>query len=64
VVRVFLRKRQGESGDGRNRHPVSVDEVQRLAAAAGARGVAVAGSADVLARDGVSWQHVILESGS
>ncbi len=60
--RLFLSLRQGESGDGRTLYDVSVDEVQRLASAAGALSVAVIASEDALARDGVSWQHVVLEA--
>ncbi len=60
--RLFMSLRHGETTDDRVIYTVTINEVQRLAAAAGARGVAVVDSSDALARGGVTWQHVVLEA--
>lgn len=60
--RLFISLRHGSSDDDRMLYAVNVDEVRRLAAAGGARTLAVAASNDALARDGVAWEHVILET--
>jgi SAM-dependent methyltransferase len=59
--RLFFTLRHGPEEPGRPMYPVSVGELEKLAAEHGAVVVRAVRGADQLGRDAVQWEHVVLQ---